>query len=47
MAAAIRPLLDNPDLAHRMGLAAVQHVKERFSHYAYLGQVMQQMEHIA
>ena len=44
LAAAIQRLLDDPELARELGLAAVDHVKNKFSHQTYLEQIKYQME---
>jgi glycosyltransferase involved in cell wall biosynthesis len=44
MASAIQEVLDDDSLASRMGQAGVVHVRNSFSHQAYLDQIKQQMD---
>lgn len=44
LATAIQRLLDDPELVKQLGLAAVDHVKNKFSHQTYLEQIKYQME---
>ena len=46
MTSAIQSLLDDPSLAKKMGTSGVVHVKNSFSHQAYLDQVSYQMRRL-